>query len=155
MVTKFPRCDPAPKSPGSIPPTLVEHPPQRLHCPSRWDPTPFPSTSSPGSGAKVTKKRLADVSRTDFSVGSLIQALLISAGPWCWAGHGFFLIDFCIFSILFSRFLIIFTIIILNYFSGSLPISSSFICTSVFLVASFICVVSLCLFINYFLTYCV
>ena len=46
MVTKFPRCDPAPKSPGSIPPTLVEHPPQRLHCPSRWDPTPFPSTSS-------------------------------------------------------------------------------------------------------------
>ena len=52
---------------------------------------PFPSTSSPGSGAKVTKKRLAGVSRTDFSVGSLIQALLISADPWCWAGHGFFL----------------------------------------------------------------
>ena len=33
------------------------------------------------------------------------------------------LIDSCIFSILFSRFLIIFTIIILNSFSGSLPIS--------------------------------
>ena len=37
------------------------------------------------------------------------------------------LIDSCIFSILFSRFLIIFTIIILNSFSGGLPISSSFI----------------------------
>jgi len=36
------------------------------------------------------------------------------------------LIDSCIFSILFSRFLIIFIIIILNSFSGSLPISSSF-----------------------------
>ena len=44
------------------------------------------------------------------------------------------LIDFCIFSILFSRFLIIFTIIILKYFSGSLPISSSIIWTSVFLI---------------------
>ena len=43
--------------------------------------------------------------------------------------------------------LIIFTIIILNSFSGSLPISSSFIWTSVFLVSSFICVVFLCLFI--------
>jgi len=57
------------------------------------------------------------------------------------------LIDSCIYSILFSRFLIIFTIIILNYFSGHLPISSSFIWTSVFLVFSFICVVFLCLFI--------
>ena len=36
------------------------------------------------------------------------------------------LIDTCIFSIFFSRFLIIFTIIILNSFSGSFPISSSF-----------------------------
>ena len=44
------------------------------------------------------------------------------------------LIDSCIFSILSSIFLIIFTIIILNYFSGSLPISSSFIWISVFLV---------------------
>ena len=59
-------------------------------------------------------------------------------------------IDSCIFSILFSRFLIIFAIIILNYFSGSLPISSSFIWTSVFLVYSFICVVFLCLFIIIF-----
>ena len=57
------------------------------------------------------------------------------------------LIDSCIFSMLFSRFLIIFTIIILNSFSGSLPISSSFIWTYVFLVCSFICVVFLCLFI--------
>ena len=64
------------------------------------------------------------------------------------------LIDSCIFSILFPRFLIIFTIIILNFFSGSLPMSSSFIWTSVFLVYSLICVVFLCLFII-FLTYCV
>ena len=61
------------------------------------------------------------------------------------------LIYFCIFSTLFSRFLIIFTITILNYVSGSLPISSSFIWTSVFLVCSFICVVFLCLFIIFFL----
>ena len=64
------------------------------------------------------------------------------------------LIDYCIFSILFSRFLIIFTIIILNSFSGSLPIFSSFIWTYVFLGCSFICAVFLCLFI-YFLSYCV
>ena len=57
------------------------------------------------------------------------------------------LIDSCIFSILFSRFLVIFTIIILNSFSGNLPLPSSFIWTSVFLVCSFICIVFLCLFI--------
>ena len=56
------------------------------------------------------------------------------------------LIDSCIFSILLSRFLIIFTLIFLNSFSGSLPISSSFIWTSVFLVCSSISVVFLCLF---------
>ena len=38
-----------------------------------------------------------------------------------------------------------------NYFSGSLPISSSFIWTCVFLVCSFICVVFLCFFIIIFL----
>ena len=58
------------------------------------------------------------------------------------------LIESCIFSILFSRFLIIFTII-LNSFSGNLPSSSSFIGTYVFLVCSFICIVFLCLFIIY------
>jgi len=51
------------------------------------------------------------------------------------------LIDSCILSILLSRFLIIFTIIILSSFSGSLPISSSFVQTSVFLVSAFTCVV--------------
>ena len=64
--------------------------------------------------------------------------------------YRFFLINSCIFSILFSRFLIIFTIIILNSFSDSLPISSRFIWTYVFLVLSFICVVFLCLFIIIF-----
>ena len=49
------------------------------------------------------------------------------------------LIHSCIFSIL--RFLTIFTIIILSSFSGSLPISSSFVQTSVFLVSAFTCVV--------------
>ena len=59
-------------------------------------------------------------------------------------------IDSCIFYLLFSKFLITFTIFILNFFSGSLPISSSFILTSVFLVCPFICVVFLCLFIIIF-----
>ena len=67
----------------------------------------------------------------------------------------YLLIDSCMCSILFLRFLIILTIIILNYFSGSLPISFSIIWTSVFLVCSFICVVFLCLFIIITLTYCV
>jgi len=44
------------------------------------------------------------------------------------------------------RFLIIFSIIILNSFPGNFPISSIFIWASVFLVCSFICVVFLCLF---------
>ena len=60
------------------------------------------------------------------------------------------LIDPFIFSILFSRFLTIFTIIFLNNFSGSLLIYFSFIHTFVFLVCSFICVVFLCLFIFFF-----
>ena len=64
------------------------------------------------------------------------------------------LIDSYIFSILFSRFLIIFTIIILNYFSGNLSIAPSFTWTSVFLVCSFICIVFLCLFF-FFKNYCV
>jgi len=62
----------------------------------------------------------------------------------------FLLIDYCIFSILFSRFLIIFTIIILNSFPGNFPISFSFIWTSVFLVYSFICAVFLCILIFFF-----
>ena len=52
----------------------------------------------------------------------------------------------CIFSILFPRFWI-FTIITLNYFSGKLPISSSFVWSGVFLPCSFICCVFLCLLI--------
>ena len=55
------------------------------------------------------------------------------------------LVDIWIFSILFSRFLIIFTLIILNSFSGSLTISSLFIWTSVFILCSFTCVVFFCL----------
>ena len=43
------------------------------------------------------------------------------------------LIDSSFIPFCFQSFLIIFTIVILNSFSGSLPISSSFIWTSVFL----------------------
>ena len=50
-----------------------------------------------------------------------------------------------IFSILFLRFWIIFTIITLNSFSGRLPLSSSFVWTGGFLPCSFICYVFLCL----------
>ena len=50
-----------------------------------------------------------------------------------------------IFSILFPRLWIIFTIIILNSFSGRLPISSSFVRSGGFLPCSFICCVFLCL----------
>ena len=53
----------------------------------------------------------------------------------------------CIFSILFPRFWIIFTIITLNYFSGKLPISSSFVQSGGFLPCSFIYCIFLCLLI--------
>ena len=53
----------------------------------------------------------------------------------------------CIFSILFPRFWIIFTVITLNFFSSRLPISSSFVCSDGFLPCSFICCVFLCLVI--------
>ena len=52
------------------------------------------------------------------------------------------------------RFWITFTIIILNSFSGSLPISSSFIWTSVFLACCFVCVAFLCIFIIVFNLLC-
>ena len=52
-----------------------------------------------------------------------------------------------IFSILFPRFRIIFTIITLNSFSGRLPFSSSFVWYGGFLPCSFFCCVFLCLLI--------
>ena len=52
----------------------------------------------------------------------------------------------CILSIIFPRFWIIFTIIILNYFSGSLLISL-FVMSVGFVLCSFICCVFFCLFI--------
>ena len=84
-----------------------------------------------------------DCSLPASSIHGICQARALEWG----ATSRSLLIDSCIFSILFSKFLIIFTIIILYSFSGSLPISSSFIWTSVFLLCSFICVVFLCLFI--------
>ena len=53
----------------------------------------------------------------------------------------------CIFSILFPRFCIIFTVIILNSFSGRLLISYSFVRSGGFLPCSFICCVFFCLLI--------
>ena len=53
----------------------------------------------------------------------------------------------CIFSILFPRLWILFTIIILSSFSGRLPISYSFIRSGGFLPCSFICCVFFCLLI--------
>ena len=53
------------------------------------------------------------------------------------------LIDCCTFSILLSRFLIIFTITILNSFPGSLPVSSSFIWSSVSSLFLRLCIISL------------
>ena len=53
----------------------------------------------------------------------------------------------CIFSILFLRFWIIFTITTLNSFSGRLPISSLFVWSGGFLPCSFNCCVFLCLLI--------
>ena len=53
----------------------------------------------------------------------------------------------CIFSILFPRFWIIFTVITLNSFSGRLPMSSSFVWSGGFLPCSFICCIFLCLLI--------
>ena len=53
----------------------------------------------------------------------------------------------CIFSILFSRLWIIFTVITLNSFSGSWPISSLFIWCCGFLPWSFICTIFLCFFV--------
>ena len=53
----------------------------------------------------------------------------------------------CIFSILFPRIWIIFTIITVTSFSGRLPISSSFVWSGGFLPCSFICCIFLCLLI--------
>lgn len=60
----------------------------------------------------------------------------------------------CIFYILFLRLWNFFTVIILNYFSGSFLISSLFIWSCEFLPCFFICPIFLCLFL-FFLTYCI
>ena len=57
------------------------------------------------------------------------------------------LIASCIFYILFLRLWNIFTIILLNYFSESLSIFSSFSWSCVFLGFAFICAIFLCFFI--------
>jgi len=64
------------------------------------------------------------------------------------------LIISCIFYILFLRLWKLFTVIILNYFSGSFLIASLFIWSCEFLPCFFICPIFLCLFL-FFLTYCI
>ena len=123
--------------------------PSTLFCSSEVISTSLSSTSLIHSSA-------SDVLLLIFSRVFLISVIVLFVSVCLFFNSfGSLLSDCYIFSILFSRFLIIFTIIILNYFSGGLPISSSFIWTFVFLVCSFICVVFLCLFIIIFLTYCV
>ena len=65
------------------------------------------------------------------------------------------LINYCIFSIVFSKISIIFIIYIPNSFQDSLPILPSFVWTSVFLICFSMCVEFLCLFNFFFLIYCV
>ena len=77
----------------------------------------------------------------------LISVIVLSLNVYSLILLGLCLLILAFSSVCFQGFLIIFTIIILNSFSGSLPISSSFIWTSVFLVCSSICVVFLSLFI--------
>ena len=55
---------------------------------------------------------------------------------------------FC-FWLFFSQFWFIFTLITLNFFSGRLPISLSFIWSYGFLQCSFICCMFLCLFLSF------
>ena len=57
----------------------------------------------------------------------------------------------CIFSIMFLRFCTTFSIITLNSFSGSLPISSSLIWSCMFLLCSFVCNIYFCSFFFFFL----
>ena len=68
-----------------------------------------------------------DCSPPGFSVHGVFQARVLEWGAIAFSINSSrsLLIESCIFSILFPEFLIIFTIIILNSFSGSLPIYSS------------------------------
>ena len=90
------------------------------------------------------------------TIGSLQSAFDLS---YCIIHYSMSLLNiYCIFSILvsslficnsilFSRFWIIFTIIILNSFSGRLPVSFSFVWLGGHLSCSFTCCIFLCLFI--------
>ena len=84
----------------------------------------------------------------------LVSVILLSVSVCLFfTSYRSLLINYCIFSILFSTFWIIFTIIFLNYFPGTLPISSSFFFFfwyCVFLVCSFICAIFICLFMLFF-----
>ena len=79
-------------------------------------------------------------------IAFLIDSSLFHQGP-CWIFSVLVSSLFICKSIWFSRFLIIFIIIILNSFSGRLPISSFFVLFGGFLSCSFTCWIFLCLFI--------
>ena len=117
----------------------------------RWNGLPFPS---PMHGSEKRKWSHSVMFDSSWPHGLQPTRLL---RPWYFPGkstgvgcHRCLLNISCIFSILvsslficnyilFSRFGIIFTIIILNYFSGRMPISSSFLWFSGFLSCSFTC----------------
>ena len=84
-------------------------------------------------------------------------SVIVLFGPECLFFNSYrSLLITCIFSILFSRFLITFTIIILNSFSGSLPISFLFIYLDFCVSNLFLHLCSVFLPFHYFiLTYCV
>ena len=132
-------------------------PPTRLLCP--WD-SPGKNTGvgchfllqcmkvkseSEVAQSCLTLSDLMDCSLPSSSVHGIFQARVLE-----WGAIRSLLNNSCIFSILvsgpficnsilFSRFWIIFTIIILNSFSGRLPISSSFVWFGGHLSCSFTC----------------
>ena len=79
---------------------------------------------------------------TEFLISHLV---LLIIGCSLFSSSSSLLNVSCIFSTLFPRFWIIFTIITLNSFSGRLPISSSFVWSGWFFPCSFICCVFVCL----------
>ena len=90
-----------------------------------------------------------DCSPTGSSIHGIFQARILERGAIAFSVSSFrALVNIsCIFSIVFPRPWIIFTIIILNYFSGWLPISTSFNYFSGVLSFPFIWDITFCFFI--------
>ena len=131
------------------------------------------SAPDPAAGHHWPMPPLETPGHSQTSLGqSLMGSLLLS--PGFWGIQGFVcalqesvspvLCKFCnqisihtsnlficasVFYFYFSQFWFIFTLITLNFFSGRLPISLSFIWSCGFLLCSFICCMFLCLFLSF------